>query len=62
MNTLERRLIIKNHVVDVVVAKAAFNQSRRERTDAARRLRKALAAKQYAADRDAASPYSLKLS
>lgn len=54
MNTLERRLIIKNRVVDAVVAKAAFNQSRRERADAARKLRKALAAKRYAASRDAA--------
>lgn len=62
MNTLERRLIIKNRVVDAVVAKAAINQSRRERLEAARKLRKALAAKRYAADRDSASAYSLSLS
>lgn len=58
MNTLDRRLLIKHRVIDAVVVKAAYNQSRRERMDAARKLRKALAAKRYAVKRDAATPYS----
>jgi hypothetical protein len=48
MNTLERRRIAKNNIVDAV-AKAALNQSRRESVEAARKLRKALAASRYAA-------------
>jgi hypothetical protein len=51
MNTLERRRIVKSSLVDTTVVKAAFNQSRRERAEAARKLRKALAAKRYAARR-----------
>jgi hypothetical protein len=48
MNTLERRRIVKNNIVDAV-AKAALNESRRERVEAARKLRKALAASGHAA-------------
>jgi hypothetical protein len=49
MNTLERRQIVKANVIDVVVAKVAINQSRRQRAEAARRLCKSLAAARYAA-------------
>jgi hypothetical protein len=49
MNTLERRQIVKANVIDVVVAKVAINESRRQRAEAARRLRKSLAAARYAA-------------
>lgn len=49
MNTLERRQIVRGHVIDVAVAKAAVNQSRRERAEAAKKLRKALAASRFAA-------------
>ena len=48
MNTLERRQIVRGQVIDLVVAKTAINKSRRERSDAAKRLRKALAASRYA--------------
>jgi hypothetical protein len=48
MNTLERRQIVKNHVIDAVIAKTAVNQSRRKRTEAAKKLRKELAASRYA--------------
>jgi hypothetical protein len=49
MNTFERRRLIKGHVIDVSVAKTAVHESRRERAEAAKKLRKALAAKQAAA-------------
>ena len=48
MNTLERRQIVRGQVIDMVVAKAAVTKSRRERADAAKKLRKALAASRYA--------------
>jgi hypothetical protein len=48
MNTLERRQIVRSQVIDLMVAKTAINKSRRERTDAAKKLRKALAASRYA--------------
>jgi hypothetical protein len=48
MNTLERRQIVRGQVIDLAVAKTSINKSRRERADAAKRLRKALAASRYA--------------
>jgi hypothetical protein len=48
MNTLERRQIARGQVIDLVVAKTEINKSRRERADAAKQLRKALAASRYA--------------
>jgi hypothetical protein len=48
MNTLERRQIARGQVIDLVVAKTAINKSRREQADAAKKLRKALAASRYA--------------
>ena len=48
MNTLERRQIVRGQVIDLVVAKTAVTKSRRERADAAKKLRKALAASRYA--------------
>ena len=48
MNTLERRQIARGQVIDMVVAKTAVTKSRREREDAAKKLRKALAASRYA--------------
>lgn len=48
MNTLERRQIVRGQVVDIAVAKTAINKSRRERAEAAKKLRKALAASRYA--------------
>jgi hypothetical protein len=48
MNTLERRQIVRGQVIDLVVAKTAINKSRRERADASKKLRKALAASRYA--------------
>ena len=47
MNTLERRQIVRGQVIDLVVAKTAVNESRRERADAAKKLRKALVASRY---------------
>ena len=58
MNTLERRKIIKNSIVDATVAKTAFNKSRRERAEAARKLSKALAASRYNVSRSGAASYS----
>ena len=48
MNTLERRQIVRGQVIDVSVAKAAVNKSRRERAEAAKKLRKAMAASRFA--------------
>lgn len=48
MNTLERRQIVRGQVIDLVVAKTAINKSRRERSDATKKLGKALAASRYA--------------
>jgi hypothetical protein len=48
MNTLERRQIVRGQVIDVSVAKAAINKSRRERVEAAKKLRKAMAASHFA--------------
>ena len=48
MNTLERRQIVRGQVIDLVVAKTAIHKSRRQRADAAKKLRKALAASRYA--------------
>lgn len=59
MNTLERRRLVKSKIIDAKVAKAAVSESRRQRTEAAKALRKDLAAHHYAnAKRDSAS-YSL---
>jgi hypothetical protein len=49
MNTFERRRLVKGRVIDVSVAKAAVHDSRRQRAEEAKKLRKALAAKQSAA-------------
>lgn len=48
MNTLQRREIVKSQIIDVAIAKADIGQSRRERKDAAKKLRKAMAASRYA--------------
>ena len=48
MNTLERRQIVRGQIIDLAVAKTEINKSRRERSDAAKKLRKALAASRYA--------------
>ena len=48
MNTLERRQIVRGQVVDVIVAKTGVSESRRERADAVKKLRKAFAANRYA--------------
>lgn len=44
MNTLERRRMIRDQLVDVSIAKVAVNQSRRQRSDATKKLRKVMAA------------------
>jgi hypothetical protein len=48
MNTLDRRQIVRGHVIDVSIAKAAVHESRRERAEAAKKLRKAMAASHFA--------------
>ena len=48
MNALERRRIVKGNVIDVSIAKVAINRSRRQRSDAAKKLRKAMAASHFA--------------
>jgi hypothetical protein len=47
MNTLERRRLVKGQVIDVKVAKAAVNASKRQRDEAAKALRKAMAAQRF---------------
>jgi hypothetical protein len=46
MNNVERRQLVKAGVIDVSVAKTAINESRRHRNEAAKKLRKELAALQ----------------
>ncbi|HEY4369172.1 MAG TPA: hypothetical protein VGN07_18195 [Steroidobacteraceae bacterium] len=48
MNILERRRIVRGQIIDVSIAKAALNESRRQRRDAAKKLRKAMAASHFA--------------
>jgi hypothetical protein len=48
MNILERRQIVRGQIIDMAVAKTAVTKSRRERADAAKKLRKAFAASRYA--------------
>jgi len=49
MNTLERRRIVRSNVIDVSIAKAAVNKSRRQRAEATKKLRKAMVASHFAA-------------
>ena len=51
MNTQERRQLVRAQVIDATVAKAAINQSRRKRADAAKLLRKTMAKNQFARTR-----------
>lgn len=60
MNTLQRRQLVKARVVDVKVAKAAVNESRRQRAEAAKTLRKDLAATRYAAAQRDSVSYQLR--
>lgn len=60
MNTLERRQLVKARVVDVKVAKTAVNESRRQRDEAAKVLRKELAAKRYATAQRNSVAYQLR--
>lgn len=48
MNSAERRQLIRGFVIDASVARAAVSESRRQRKEAAERLRKDLAAKRFA--------------
>ena len=48
MNSLVRRQLVKARVIDVKVAKAAVNESRRQRAEAAKALRKDMAAERFA--------------
>ena len=52
MNTLQRRQIAKGQIIDVSIAKAAVHKSQRQRIEAAKSLRKAMAAGQFAANAD----------
>jgi hypothetical protein len=49
MNTLERRRLVRDRIIDGAIAKAAVHESTRQRAQAATELRKALAARQSAA-------------
>jgi hypothetical protein len=48
VNIIERRQIVRAQIIDVSVAKAAVNESRRQRREAAKKLRKAMAASHFA--------------
>ena len=47
MNALERRRLVKAQVIDVKVAKTAVNASKRQRAEAAKVLRKDMAAQLF---------------
>jgi len=49
MNNMERRQLVKANVIDASIARTAVNESRRQRKEAAERLRKDMAAKNFAA-------------
>lgn len=49
MNTLERRRIARAQLIDVSIVKADLSQSRRQSSDATKKLRKAMAANHFAA-------------
>ena len=56
MNTLDRRQIVRSRVIDVSVAKAAVHESRRQRAEATKKLRKSMAASRFdAMERDTIS-------
>lgn len=48
MNTLERRRLVRGQVIDVAIAKAAVNKSRRQTAEAAKSLRKQMVASRSA--------------
>ncbi len=48
MNTFERRQIARAQIIDVSIAKTGISKSRRQRADAAKKLRKAMAASHLA--------------
>jgi hypothetical protein len=48
MNALKRRQLAEANVVDAEIARVAINRSRRMRAEAAARLRKEMAAKNFA--------------
>lgn len=49
MNTLERRQLVKGQIIDIAIAKTPISKSRRQRAEAAKKLRKDLAASRFAA-------------
>jgi hypothetical protein len=49
MNTFERRQIIREQMIDAVIAKASVNKSKRDRKQETRKLEKSLAASRAAA-------------
>jgi len=61
MNTMQRRQIAKGQVIDISIAKAAINKSLRQRNEAAKSLRKAMAAGRFASNADTIS-YPVQLS
>ena len=52
MNTIQRRQIARAQVIDMSVAKAAIHSSRRQRLEATKNLRKAMAAGRAASNAD----------
>jgi len=48
MNNMERRQLARANVIDASIARTAVNESRRQRKEAAERLRKDMAAKSFA--------------
>jgi hypothetical protein len=52
MNTMQRRQIAKGQVIDISIAKAAIHKSLRQRSEAAKNLRKAMAAGRFASNAD----------
>jgi hypothetical protein len=51
MNALERRRLVRGQIIDVTVAKAAVNKSRRQRIEAAHSLQQQMTASKAAARR-----------
>ena len=55
MNTIQRRQLAKGQVIDISIAKAAIHKSQRQRSEAVKSLRKAMAAGRSASNADTIS-------
>ena len=52
MNTLQRRQLAKDQIIDISIVKAAIHKSQREQAEAVKSLKKAMAAGRFASNAD----------